>query len=209
MRVKLLEASALMVFLAVPVFAQNPAAGQQRIRGTVESFNAPTLLVKADDGQSFSIIVPAELRIMANAKSSLADIKPGDFVGSAAIKGADGKMHAQEVHIFPEAMRGTGEGHRPMAPDPTANISGVAGEPQERTMTNATVTGVQSRTLTLKYKDGEAEIVVAPDVPIITLVVGDASLLKPGAAVAIVAVKKDAGLVATNLTAEKDGVKPR
>ena len=118
-------------------------------------------------------------------------------------------MHAQEVHIFPEAMRGTGEGHRPMAPDPAANISGVAGEPQERTMTNATVTGVQSRTLTLKYKDGEAEIVVAPDVPIITLVVGDASLLKPGAAVAIVAVKKDAGLVATNLTAEKDGVKPR
>ena len=96
-----------------------------------------------------------------------------------------------------------------MAPDPAANISGVAGEPQERTMTNATVTGVQSRTLTLKYKDGEAEIVVAPDVPIITLVVGDASLLKPGAAVAIVAVKKDAGLVATNLTAEKDGVKPR
>ena len=50
---------------------------------------------------------------MANAKSSLADIKPGDFVGSAAIKGADGKMHAQEVHIFPEAMRGSNEGHYP------------------------------------------------------------------------------------------------
>src|ERR1700680_5166189 len=77
---------------------------------------------------------------------------------------------------------------------PTANISGVAGEPQDRTMTHATVTGVQSRTLTLKYKDDEAEIVVAPDVPIITLVVGDASLLKPGAAVAIVAGSEVGGL---------------
>ena len=95
MRVKLLLASALALFLAVAAFAQNPAAGQQRIRGTVESFNAPTLVVKADDGQSFSIMVPDELRIMANAKSSLAYIKPGDFVGSAAIKGADGKMHAR------------------------------------------------------------------------------------------------------------------
>jgi hypothetical protein len=76
-------------------------------------------------------------------------------------------------------------------------------------VTSATVTGVQSRTLTLKYKHGEAEIVVAPDVPIVTLVVGDPSLLKPGAAVAIVAVKEDGGLVATNLTAEKDDVKPR
>ena len=61
-----------------------------------------------------------------------ADIKPGDFVGSAAVRGADGKLHAEEVHIFPENLRGTGEGHRPMS------------GPQE-SMTNAAVAGIAAR----------------------------------------------------------------
>jgi len=84
--------------------------------------------------------------------------------------------------------------------------------PEERTMTNGTVSGVSgssSRTIVLKYKDGEQEIEVAPDTPIVTRVVGDRNLLKPGATVLILAAQKDGGLVATGLTAEKDGVKPR
>ncbi|MGC1187320.1 MAG: hypothetical protein WA871_07995, partial [Candidatus Acidiferrales bacterium] len=140
-----------------------------------------------------------------------------DFVGSAADKGPDGKLHAEEVHIFPEAMRGTGEGHRPMGPDPNrtmtnGTVSGGANDPEARTMTNGTVgaaTGSASRTITIEYNGGVQQIEVGPDVPIITLVVGDASLLKPGATVSLVAVRTDGGLVATRLTAEKDGVKPR
>ena len=197
----LVRASVLLALFALPVFAQNPAQGQPaRILGTIDSFNGQILSVKSQDGQVTSITVPPYLRVMANAKANLADIKPRDFVGSAADKGPDGKLHAEEVHIFPEAMRGTGEGHRPMGPDPN------------RTMTNGTVSGVSgssSRTIVLKYKDGEQEIELAPDTPIVTRVVGDRNLLKPGAAVLILAAQKDGGLVATGLTAEKDGVKPR
>jgi hypothetical protein len=121
MKRNLLRASVLFALFALPVFAQNPGQGQPaRILGTIDSFNGQNLSVKSQDGQLVSITVPPDLKVMANAKTSLADIKPGDFVGSAADKGPDGKLHAEEVHIFPEAMRGTGEGHRPMGPAPIA-----------------------------------------------------------------------------------------
>ena len=212
MKLKLLRASVLLALFALPVFGQ----GQQaRILGTIDSFNGQILVVKSQDGQVTSITVPPDLRVMANAKAGLADIKPGDFVGSAADKGPDGKLHAEEVHIFPESMRGTGEGHRPMGPDPNRTMTNgtvsMAG-PEDRTMTNGTVSGVSggsSRTIVIKYKDGEQTIEVTPDTPIVTRVVGDRSLLKPGASVLVLAAQKDGGLVATGVTAEKDGVKPR
>jgi hypothetical protein len=235
--VRLSSALALLALIALPVFAQNqapapapsqtpsptpgqaaaPAPEQIRIRGIVVSFNAPTLVVTTEEGDTASITVPGDLRIMANAKATLADIKPGDFVGSAADKGADGKLHAEEVHIFPDAMRGSGEGHRPMGPDPNRSmtngtVTAAPGDPEARTMTNGTVsaaTGDSSRTITIEYNGGVQEIEVGPDVPIITLVIGDATLLKPGATVSLVAVQKDGGLVATRLTAEKDSIKPR
>ncbi len=214
MKLKLLWAVVLIALFAFPVFAQNPAQGQPaRILGTIDSFNGQILSVKSQDGQVTSITVPPDLRVMANAKASLADIKPGDFVGSAADKGLDGKLHAEEVHIFPEAMRGTGEGHRPMGPNPDRTMTnGTVMSPEDRTMTNGTVsaaTGGSAKTVTLKYKDGEQMIEVAPDTPIVTRVLGDRSLLKPGATVLVLAAQKDGGLVATGLTAEKDGVKPR
>lgn len=208
----------ILAALSVPACAQTPAAAPAplRIRGIIETYNPPTLTVKTQEGQAVTITVPTELRILANAKASLADIKPGDFVGSAADLGPDGKLHAEEVHIFPEAMRGTGDGHRPMGPDPNRTMTNgtvsAANDPEARTMTNGTVNtvaGGSTRTLKIAYKGGVQDIDVAPDVPIITLVVADSSLLKPGATVAIVAAQKAGALVATNLTAEKDGVKPR
>ena len=216
MKLNLLRAGFLIAVLAIPMFAQNPASGQAaRILGTIDSFNGQILLVKSQDGQTVSITIPSDLKVMANAKASLADIKPGDFVGSAADKGPDGKLHAEEVHIFPESMRGTGEGHRPMGPDPNRSMTNGAVtmmSPEDRTMTNGTVSGVSgggSRTITLKYKDGEQVIEVSPETPIVTRVPGDRSLLKPGAVVLVLAAQKDGGLVATGVTAEKDGVKPR
>lgn len=216
MKLNLLCAGILVAALAMPAFAQNPATTQAaRILGTIVSFNAPILSVKSQDGQTVSITIPSDLKVMANAKASLADIKPGDFVGSAADKGPDGKLHAEEVHIFSESMRGTGEGHRPMGPDPNRTMTNGAVTmmgPEDRTMTNGTVSGVSSgasRTMTLKYKDGEQVIEVSPETPIVTRVTGDRSLLKPGAVVMVLALQGDGGLVATGVTAEKDGVKPR
>jgi hypothetical protein len=214
MRLKCFGAIAIFSLLATPGFAQNaPGAQPIRIRAIVTSYSAPTLVVKSDDGQSVTVTVPADLRIIANAKATLDDIKPGDFVGSAADKGPDGKLHAEEVHIFAEALRGTGEGHRPMAGGTERTMTNATVTAADRTMTNATVSGVAgaagSKTLKLQYKDGEQEIVVAPDVPIVRLLVGDTSLLVPGATVALGYIQKDGGNVATNLAAEKDGVKPR
>jgi hypothetical protein len=214
MRLKCFAALAALALTATSGLAQNgPGPQPTRIRAIVTSFNAPTLVVKSDDGQTVTVTVPGDLRIIANA--TLDDIKPGDFVGSAADQGPDGKLHAEEVHIFAEALRGTGEGHRPMAGAANrtmTNATVTAAEPS-RTMTNATVAGVAgaagSKTLKMQYKDGEQEIEVAPDVPIVRLIVGDTSLLKPGSTVAIRYVQKDGCNVATNLAAEKDGVKPR
>src|SRR3977135_31960 len=149
MKLKLLRASVLLALFALPVFSQ----GQQaRMLGTIDSFNGQILVVKSQDGQVTSITVPPDLRVMANAKAGLADIKPGDFVGSAADKGPDGKLHAEEVHIFPESMRGTGEGHRPMGPNPNRSMTNGAVAmmgPDDRTMTKGTVLGTSGRLSTM------------------------------------------------------------
>lgn len=217
MKVKSVMIGALLVLsVSFSVVAQIPTQDQRaRIHGIIESANAQTFVLKSQDGQLVSVMLAPDVQIMANAKSSLADIKPGDFVGSAANKGPDGRLHAEEVHIFPAALRGRGEGHRLMGPDLNRTMTnGTVAEAglESRTMTNGTVSGVSGssgRILTIKYKGGEQTIEVAPDTPIVTLVIGDRSLLKPGASVSIVATQNDGGLTATSITAEKDGVKPR
>ena len=201
MRATALLIGSALALLSSPAFPQAAPSGiADRITGVVETFDGHTLDVASSKGQEVSVTVPDNLEIGAVANRTLADIKPGDFVGSAAVEGKDGVLHAQEVHIFPEAMRGTGEGHRPM--------TGA-----EQTMTNAVVTGMasapQGRVLTLTYKRGEQKIEVGPDARIVALVPGGRSLLKPGAAVRILAVKSpDGTLTARSVQAEKDGVKP-
>jgi hypothetical protein len=212
---KTLLVAALSLSSMLPVFAQNSGSsdGPSRIVGTIASLNGQTMVVKSEDGKLVSLILAPNIKINSNAKESRSDIKPGEFVGSAAIKKADGKLQAEEVHVFPENMRGTGEGQRPMGPDPArsmtnATVTGI----ESRSMTNATVSDVkqgrQGGILKLKYEGGEAEIEVGPSVPVIALVPADANLLKPGAAVIVFAFKTDQGQVARLLSVEKDGFKP-
>jgi hypothetical protein len=199
---KMLLAGALIALLALPAAAQNaPEGTPTRIRGTVEKLDGQTLIVKSRDGQQMTIALAPNFTVAAVVKKNLADIKAGDYVGAASTKGTDGKLHAIEVLIFPEALRGAAEGERPwdLVPDSL--------------MTNATVAGIasaaQGQALKVTYKGGESEIVVAPDTPVVTFAPGDASLLKPGAAIFIGALKKpDGSLSAARVNAEKDGVKP-
>jgi len=201
---RLAAAAVLAALFAVPALAQNqpqPEGTPTRIRGTIEKLDGQNLTVKSREGQSMTIALAPNYTVSGVAKKSLADIKQGDYVGAASMKGTDGKLHALEVLIFPEAMKGTGEGHRPWDLQP------------ESQMTNATVSGIAAaaggQTLKLTHKDGETEVIVPPDVPIVTFVAGDPSLLKPGAFVFIGALKKpDGSLTAARVTAEKDGVKP-
>ena len=202
MTAKFLFAGALIAILALPAAAQNaPEGTPTRIRGTVEKLDGQTLTVKSRDGQQLTIALAPNVAVAYLVNKSLADVKAGDFVASTSTKGTDGKNHAVELRIFPEAMRGLGEGQYAWDLVP------------ESLMTNATVSGVtgapQGQTLKVNYKGNESEIVVGTDTPVFGYSAGDASLLKPGSAIFIVALKKpDGSLSAARVTAEKDGVKP-
>jgi hypothetical protein len=156
-----------------------------RVRGTIERVDGPIYVIKARDGAELKLTVADKPQIAALVKASLADVKQGFFVGVTSMPQPDGSQRALEVHIFPEAMRGTGEGHYPWDLRPQSMMTNANVE-----QVGATVDG---RMLTLKYKDGEKKIFVPSDVPIVRYEVGDRTDLKPGAAVFIVAVKQPDG----------------
>lgn len=188
----------VLVLFTVAAQAQSPSV---RVAGTVGKLDGNMLTVDAADGQATSVSLAGNAAIYGVEKRTLADIKPGDFLASGGIKGTDGKIHAVEVRIFPEPLRGTGEGQRPWAAKP------------DGMMTNATVgTVTQSPdggVIHVTYKEGKSEYIVGPDVPVLAYVVADRALLKPGAAVLIFAQKQpDGTLTAARVTAEKGGVKP-
>jgi hypothetical protein len=187
----------------LPSSAQNPPADNPPVRivGTIDKLDGDALTVKAKDGQTTTATLKPDIAIWGMAKSSLAAIKPGDFLASGGVKGTDGKIHAVEVRIYPEALRGTGEGQRPWAVKP------------EGVMTNATVgTVTQSpdgNVIHVSYKGGESEYIVGPDVPVSTFVAGDKGFLTPGLAVFAVAQKSpDDKLTIIRIYVERDGVKP-
>jgi hypothetical protein len=202
MRIFALLTAAFAALVALPAFAQNPPEGTPtRVRGAIEQLDGQKLTVKPRDRSPLVVELAPNFTVSALVKKNLADIKEGDYVASAGIKGADGRIHAVEVRIFPEALRGTAEGQFPWDLSP------------DSIMTNATVSGIASapegKVLKVTYKGTTSEIIVPPDCPVFAYVSGDASLLKPGAAVFMVATKKpDGSLTAARVTAEKDGVKP-
>jgi len=190
----------LTAILAAPMaWAQN--APLVRVRGTIERVEGSIYVVKARDGAEVKLTLADNPQIAGIIKASLSDIRQGMFVGVTAMPQADGSLSALEVHIFTEAMRGTGEGHYPWDLRP------------ESTMTNGNVeqiaTAVDGRTLTMKYKDGEKKILVPAGTPIVAYVQGDKSDLKPGAKVFIVAAKQpDGTLQGRAWRVGRDGVTP-
>ena len=188
----------MLVFATSTTWAQDTV----RVRGTIEKVEGQTLMVKSRDGADLKVVLADNALIVGIVKASLSDIKPGSFVGVTGMPQADGSQKAVEVHIFPEAMRGTGEGHYPWDLRP------------QSTMTNANVdqvvAGVDGQTLTVKYKDGDKKIIVPPDVPIVTFAPGDKADLKPGTKIFIGASKKlpDGTLQAARVNYGKDGLTP-
>jgi hypothetical protein len=184
--------------LAAPALAQET----MRVRGAIERIDGSTLYVKTRDGADLKIALADKPVFTAIIPATLADLKPGTYVGSAAMPGPDGSLSAVEVHIFPEAMRGTGEGHRPW--------DGGA----QATMTNANVetavAGVDGQTLTLKYKDGEKKLLVTPQTAIVSFAPGDRTEVKAGTKIFIAAAQKqpDGSLQATRISYGRDGLTP-
>src|SRR3977135_1539929 len=168
-----LFAMAVVVASSLYALAQQPPT-PSRVRGTVEGIDGDVLSVKSRSGEDVKLHMTGDLRVVGIIRISLADIKVGSFIGTTTVPGPDGNHNAVEVHVFPEDMRGTGEGSRPYDLRP------------DSTMTNATVqtvAGNDGRTLMVKYKDGEKKVVVSPDTPVVTYVPADRSDLKAGAKV--------------------------
>ena len=196
MRSTSLFAFIVIAALTATAFAQVPT----RIRGTVDKIDGHLLSVKQRDGQIATIMLAPKVTIQYLVKRSLADIKPGDFVASTGIRGKDGKIHAIEARIFPAAFP---PGGRQFAWDLTP----------DSVMTNATVGTVtktpEGEVLHVKFAGGESEYVIGPDVPILAPARGDLSLLNPGLAVFVLALKQaDGTYTSTRLYVEKDGIKP-
>jgi hypothetical protein len=188
-----------MVLVAPAAWAQEPPP--VRIRGTIESIEGSTYVVKNRDGAELKVTISENPQIAGIVKASLSDVNQGSFVGVTAMPQADGGQRALEVHIFPESMRGTGEGHYPWDLRP------------QSTMTNANVdervTAVDGQTLTLKYKDGEKKIFVPTNTPIVAYVPGDKNDLKVGAKIFIIAVKQpDGTLQGRAWRVGRDGITP-
>lgn len=172
-----------------------------RVRGTIEAVDGNTLSIKSRSGEDFKVRVKNDTRVVGIVKIALSDIKLNSFIGTTTVPGADGIASAVEVHVFPEDMRGTGEGSRPFDLRPNS------------TMTNATVAETvvnnEGHTLTIKYKDGEKKVLVGPDTPVVTYVPGDKSELRPGAKI-IAFMKKlpDGSLEADRISVGRDGLTP-
>jgi hypothetical protein len=197
---RVLLAAALVAASCMAASAQQKPV---RLRGTIEKVDGNVLTLKSADGATVKLSLTADARVVAVLKATMADIKPGVFLGSAAMPQPDGTQKALEVHIFPEEMRGTGEGHRPYAPVPNGTMT-------NGTTAAMTVTGINGGVMTVTYKGGEKKIVVPPDVPIVRYAIGDKSDLKPGAHFAVLAATKkpDGSYEANRINVGRDGMVP-
>jgi hypothetical protein len=193
--------SAAFVVAATAALAQAPA-DMVRVRGTVQSVDGSTLTVKSRDGADLKIKLADNPVIRTVTAKTVADVKQGLFVGITAMPQPDGTQKAVEIHIFPEAARGTGEGHRPWDLMPGS------------TMTNANVDSEvaisDGKKLVLKYKDGDKTFVVPDNIKVVMFAPGTAADIKPGAKIFIVAAKKlpDGTLEAPGATVSSGGVDP-
>jgi hypothetical protein len=172
-----------------------------RVRGTIEGVDGDLIMVKSRSGEDVKLHMTSDMKVVGIVKIALADIKLGSFIGTTTVPGPDGRQDAVEVHVFPEDMRGTGEGSRPYDLKPNS------------TMTNATVaqqvTGTDGQTLMIKYKDGEKKVTVGPDTPVVTYVPGDKADLKAGAKViAFIKPLPDGSFETNRISVGRDGLTP-
>lgn len=171
-----------------------------RTRGTIERLDGDMLTLGTRGGQKATFKLTPDTRIVGAVGARLGDIKPNTYIGTSAAPQPDGTLKAIEVHVFPESMRGTGDGHYPWDLE-NAN-----------TMTNGAVgalTGTSGRTMTVNYQGGERKVVVPEDTPVVAFEPSDRGIVKPGARALVIAPKSaDGTQTAAFLVVGENGVNP-
>src|SRR5476649_2347332 len=178
LRLKLGVSVAALAFASV-AFAQAPAAKPSRIRGDIVSLSGDTLTVHRRSGDTVTIDMKQDTPVTAVKNIQLSDIKPGSFIGTAATTGTDGKLTATEVVVFPESVRGTGEGHYDWDLGPNSSMTNAN--------VDTVVEGTSGRDLKLSYKGGNNVVTVPQNVPIVTFAPAARTDLSPGKKVFVVA----------------------
>jgi hypothetical protein len=186
---------------ASAVWAQQPPQ-TVRIRGVIEKVDGQNLTIKARDGSDMTVTLKDDARVLAFVKASLADIKPGSYIGVTAMPQADGSQRAIAVQIFLEQQRGTAEGFRPWDLRPNSTMTNAA--------VDTTVASADGQIVMVKYKDGEKKVIIPPETPIVAFAPGDKSEVKPGAHIIIFgAVKQpDGSLQASAINVGRDLTPP-
>jgi len=182
------------------------AAQSARVHGVIAFVDANSMVVKDRSGEVVTMARPSGLRVFEVLPFKLSQIKPNSFIGAGAKPQPDGTQRAVQVVVFPESMRGVGEGFRSWDVVPNG------------TMTNATVSTLEGaptsvhggKQLLLKYPGGEQKLVVAPETPVVTLkpVANPAELLVPGAQVVVSAQVKNDQPTASSVLVGRNGYVP-
>ncbi len=200
LRQALLISTALASALLMAGPSQAEDAKPTRVRGAITAIEGDVLKVHSNRNEDLQVNLTKDTQVRGVTLAQVSEIKPGSYIGSAAIPQADGTLKALEVHVFPPEMAGTGDGHR-------AFDLG-----KDSTMTNGSVGDLvtsNGRTITVNYKGGQKKIVIPDDVPIVNLVPGDRSLLKPGVKIVLQAQPAaDGSLSALSISAGENGVTP-
>jgi hypothetical protein len=172
--------------MALPAFAQDQAPTKMvHTDATVEELEGQKLTVKTDAGEEVSLTLPADMSVVRSRPATIADVKASQFIGCTAVEGPDGKLRAREIHILPESLRGTGEGHYPW------------GDTPKTTMTNGNIEHVvgipDGNVIKVSYKGGQTEIEIRPHVTVTVIEVVGRDALKPGTKINLFARKNPDG----------------
>src|SRR3984885_2722272 len=185
--------------LAGGAFAQS-GGSPARLRGKIDAVSADAIQLTLRNGTKASAKLPPNARIVWLTVAQPSEIKPGSYVGTAAVPLADGSLKALEVQVFPESLRGVGEGSRDWDLGPGSS------------MTNGTVgslVAAKGRTITITYKGGEKSVVVPDDVPIVTYEPANREALTVGSNVLINGTRAADGTVTvTSVSVGKNGLIP-
>lgn len=179
--------------------AQPPGKVIAPLRGTITQVADGNLQLTDRKGETLSVKLNDQTKVLSVSKATLDDIKPDSFIGTAAVPQADGTLKALEVHVFAPSLRGSGEGFNPFE---SANG-------QVNTMTNGTLVNSHGRTMTVKFHGQQKTVQVPDDVPVVLISPADKSVLKPGAKVVLFATKDDKGqAVARGISVGVNGLTP-